>query len=175
MSMTQVAFFEKAKIPTKENIESTIKEFQPEFEIIEEFEQLLDLNGLECKIKGQKTFFEMYTTDPNEILEHEPWIKPDIKNENISISFVWGADFAAGACIGLISLALIELSDAQIYYLDDKMKYSKEMLLDDMELFIEELENQNITNIRISSEQQYKPTQDASSNSLWEKIKNLFK
>ena len=68
------------------------------------------------------------------------WIKPDITDQDTAILFVWGADFAAGACIGLISLALMDQSNALIYYMDDQLKYSREMLLADTPLFLAELE-----------------------------------
>lgn len=63
-----------------------------------------------------------------------------LSDEDIVISFVWGADFTAGVSIALISVALIDACDALIYYLDDEMKYSKEMLLEDIPQFLQALE-----------------------------------
>lgn len=52
------------------------------------------------------------------------------------------ADFASGTCIGLISIALTDKSEALIYYLDDKMKYSREMLIAAPPQFLNKLEKQ---------------------------------
>ena len=58
------------------------------------------------------------------------------------ISFIWGADFAAVASIGLISVALIDKSNALIYYLNDEIVYSREMLLNDTPEFLKKLEKE---------------------------------
>ena len=92
-------------------------------------ENITELNGLSCSINGHETFFETYFDQPTEITNDCDWIKLDLTNQDSAISFVWGADFAAGACIGLISIALIDKGQALIYYLDDEMKYSRNCLL----------------------------------------------
>ena len=93
-------------------------------------------------INGQKTFFEVYFNNPNETIAKSNFIKKDLTDQDLAISFIWGADFAAGASIGLISIALIDKCNALIYYLDDEIAYSKEMLLADTPEFIKELEKQ---------------------------------
>ena len=59
---------------------------------------------------------------------------------NKVIIFNWGADYSAGAIIGLISLALIEFCNSKVYYLDDEMEYTKQMLLDDTPQFLNEIQ-----------------------------------
>src|SRR5690606_5621853 len=96
---------------------------------------------LECSINGQQTYFETYVdTASNAIADNEAdWIKSDLTNQDTSISFIWGADFAAAACIGLISIALIDLSNALIYYMNDQMKYTREMFMKETAQTLEEL------------------------------------
>ena len=130
MSMTQVALLKSENLPTKKQIEEKIREFGYELSIKDDFDKFEDLDGLECELNGNQTFFELYFDEPKEFEEYE-FIKDDLKDQNLAISFIWGADFTAGASIGLINASLIELCDAKSYYLDDEMKYTKEDLLNE--------------------------------------------
>jgi len=174
--MTQVAFLRKADIPKKKEIEEHIQSLGYDFKFLEDFDNLLNQDGLSCSINGQDTFFETYKNQSTEITSQYEWIKPDITNQDIAISFIWGADFAAGACIGLISIALIDKSQALIYYLDDEMKYTREMLVSDAPQFLNELERQK----RIKVNQRIEPKQltvniTTEKKNFWEKLMDLFK
>lgn len=142
MSMTQVVFLRKVEIPSKAEVENHIQGLGYDFKIIGDFESLLEQDGLSCVINGQETFFEIYFDQPSELTDDYQWILPDLTNQDIAVSFVWGADFAAGACIGLISIALIDRCQALVYYLDDHMTYTREMLISDTPQFLEEIEKQ---------------------------------
>lgn len=141
MSMSQIAFLRKAAIPTNEQIQRSIQALGYDFNILSGLEKQIGDDGLECSINGQQTYLDTYfNTADDAINNHDAdWIKPDITDQDTAITFVWGADFAAGASIGLISVALTDLSNALIYYMDDQMKYTREMLLDDMPAFLAEL------------------------------------
>lgn len=104
MSMTQVVFLRKVEIPSKAEVENHIQGLGYDFKIIGDFESLLEQDGLSCVINGQETFFEIYFDQPSELTDDYQWILPDLTNQDIAVSFVWGADFAAGACIGLYRL-----------------------------------------------------------------------
>jgi hypothetical protein len=142
MSMTQTAFLKKADLPNKTEIENSIRELGYEFEINDDFENFYGIDGIECTINGQKAFFEIYFDQPSEITNDFYFIKKDLTDQDTVISFIWGSDFAAGATIGLISAALIDKSNALIYYLDDEIAYSREMLLNDTTEFLKELEKE---------------------------------
>ena len=137
--MTQVAIFRKSELPKIEKIEKDIQSLGHDFEIGNKEDSILSGNGFECTINGHQTYFETYIDEPKEVVREFEFIKSDLTNEDIVISFVWGADFAAGACIGLISIALIDNCDAKIYYLNDDMKYTREMLMKDTPQFLSEL------------------------------------
>ena len=172
MSMTQVAFLKKVDLPNKVEIEKTIRGLGYEFEILDDFENFYGIDGLECKINGQNTFFEIYFEKPSEITNDFEFIKKDLTDQDTVVSFIWGADFAAGASIGLISVALIDKCNALIYYLDDEMSYSKEMLLADTPEFIKELEKQK----KYSEQNQNTETKvHLKKKGFWDGIKNLFK
>ncbi|CAN0181939.1 unnamed protein product [Chrysoparadoxa australica] len=175
MSMTQVAFLRKADIPTKTQIDETIQGLGYDFKILDDSENITELDGLSCSINGYETFFETYFDQPTEITNDCDWIKHDLTNQDIAVSFVWGADFAVGACIGLISIALIDKGQAIVYYLDDEMKYTREMLVADIPQFLNELEKQEKK--RAPSPTEQKPTKNVETEKscFWDKLKHLFK
>jgi hypothetical protein len=177
MSMTQIAFLRKADIPTNRQIQDTIQKLGYDFKILSELEKRIDNNGLECSINGHQTYFETYVDIASDALaENEAgWIKSDLSNQDTAISFVWGADFAAGACIGLISVGLIDHCKALVYYMDDQMKYTKEALLADTPQFLNELDKQSK---RVRTDQ--KPLMPVASGaqtkeSFWDRLGDMFK
>ena len=172
MSMTQVAFLKKADLPNKTEIENSIRELGYEFEILDKFKNFYEIDGIECKINGQETFFEIYFNNPKEIIAESEFIKKDLADQDIAVSFIWGADFAAGASIGLISVVLIDKCNALIYYLDDEMAYSKEMLLADTPEFLKELEKQKNYPEQNKNTESKVPRREKR---FWNIIKNLFK
>ncbi|MDR1717588.1 MAG: hypothetical protein LBS20_17265 [Prevotella sp.] len=177
MSMTQIAFLRKANIPTNKQIQDTIQKLGYDFNILSGLERQIDQNGLECSINGHQTYFETYVA-PTEITitdNEAEWIEPDITNQDTAISFIWGADFAAGACIGLISIALIDLSNASVYYMDDQMKYTREMLLADIPQFLVELNKQSKRNVSYPGTIKPNQRNTQTKNTLWNKLKNMFK
>jgi len=137
--MTQAAFLKKADLPHKTEIENSIRELGCEFEILGGFESFY---GIECIINGQKTFFEIYFDQPEEITKDFDFFKKDLTDQDTVVSFIWGADFAAGASIELISVLRIDKCNVLIYYLGDEVSYLKEMLLNDTSEFLKELEKQ---------------------------------
>lgn len=177
MSMTQIAFIRKADQPTNGQIQDTIQKLGYDFKILSGLEKQIDQDGLECSINGHQTYFETYLEiADNVIADHEAdWIKRDITNQDTAISFVWGADFAAGACIGLISIALIDHCNALVYYMDDQMKYTRDLLLADTPQFLAELNKQ--INRHSNHQESVKPksTNTQAKNTIWDRLKNIFK
>ncbi len=140
MSMTQVAILKKSDLPVLSKLDSNIQKMGYDFNIIADNKNVFfDEAGLTCTINGHETYFEIYMEDPSAIIHEFAFIQSDLSDEDIAISFVWGADFGAGASIGLISIALIDNCNALIYCLDDEMKYTRAMLLEDMPSFLNEL------------------------------------
>jgi len=177
MSMTQIAFLRKADLPTNKQIQDTIQKLGYDFQVLSELEKQIDQDGLDCSINGHPTYFETYVDVANNaISENEAdWINPDITNQDTAISFVWDADFAAGACIGLISIALTELSDALVYYMDDQMKYTREMLFADTPQFLDQLKKQNNKNIQQQGSATPGKTNIKAKETFWDNLKNKFK
>ena len=169
--MTQIAFLRKVDLPTNEEIQNNIQKLGYDFKILSSLEKRIDQHGLKCSINGHETYFETLTDHTDSALnENEAyWIKQDLTNQDIAVSFVWGADFAAGACIGLICIAVIEESDAMIYYIDDQMQYTKEMLIEDTPQFLAELNKQSNTKDHPAA---FAP--QLKKNSLWNRVKSIF-
>jgi len=177
MSMTQIAFIRKADLPTNKQIQEVIQKLGYDFKILNDLEKQIDKDGLECSINGYQTYFETYLDEAkNVITETEAkWIKPDLTTQDTAISFVWGADFSAGACIGLISIALIDLSNALVYYIDDQMKYSREMLMADTPQFLTELNKQTNRNIKTPEVIKSNQTKNQTKSTFLDRLKNIFK
>lgn len=136
-----IAFYQKAKTPSKSELESEIIKLKYDFEFLEDF-KTLDQFGGTCQLNGKETFFETYVQEKEEILLDYPFWNKDLSNFDSGISFIWGADFIAGACIGIISVALIQLCNAKIVYVDDETWYTRQMLLGEIPIFLEEHEKQ---------------------------------
>lgn len=175
--MTQIAFIRKADLPTNKQIQEVIQKLGYDFEILDDLEKHIDENGLECSINGHKTYFETYLdATENVIAETDAeWIKPDLTNQDTAISFVWGADFSAGACIGLISIALIDLSNALVYYMDDQLKYTREMLMADTPQFLAELNKQTKRNVKPLEAVKPNHTNIQTKSTFWDRLKRIFK
>ena len=176
MSMTQIAFLRKADIPTNGQIQDTIQKLGYDFKILSGLDKQIDKDGLECSINGHQTYFETYVDVVTNTIDDNKadWIT-DITDQDTAILFVWGADFAAGACIGLISLALIDNNKAQIYYMDDQMKYSREMLIADIPQFLAELQKQSNRNENRQEPVKQKPATTRTKSTFWDRLKNIFK
>jgi hypothetical protein len=174
MSMTQIAFLKKADIPINEQIQQTIRQLGYDFRILGDLKSRIDESELKCQINGLDAYFEVYIDSATNVMDEAGWIIPDLTDQDTAVSFVWGADYAAGACIGLISIALIDHCHALVYYMDDQMRYTREMLVADTPQFLNELENQNRSKI----DQKLQGTQPRKSNhgkNVWEKLKNIFR
>lgn len=177
MAMTQIAFLSKADLPTNGQMQLTIQDLGYDFKIRGNQQAQIDQKGLECSISGHQTFFETYLDDANDVVINEGagWIKQDLTNQDTAITFVWGADFAAGGCIGLISIALIDLSDALIYYVDDQMKYTREMLIADIPQYLEELNKQPTKSIGVQNIDKSMQSNSQTKSTFLNQLKNLFK
>ena len=177
MSMTQIAFIRKADLPTNKQIQEVIQNLGYDFKIFDDLEKQIDEDGLECSINGYQTYFETYLDEVNNLLAEAEaeWIKPDLTNQDTAISFVWGADFTAGACIGLISIALIDLSNALVYYMEDQMKYTREMLIADTPQFLAELSKQTNRNIKPQEVVKAIQVNKQIETRFWDRLKNIFK
>lgn len=177
MSMTQMAFLKKTNILTNGQIQDAVQKMGYDFQILCDLEKLIDHDGLECSINGHRTCFETsIDTVDNAIADIDTdWLNQDLSDQDTAISFIWSSDFAAGACIGLISLVLIDQSKALIYYLNDQMKYEREMLLADIPQYLEELANQ--TSREEIHQESINPMQKSTQNkyTFLDRIKSIFK
>jgi hypothetical protein len=146
MSMTQIALVKKADLPTKNDLEKAIGQLEHQIEILDDFDKFDNLDGISCKFHDTETFFELYFNSKEEILSDYSQLDENFDDYDYAVSFIWGADFAAGASIGIICIVLIDLCKAKVFYMDDDMHYTREMLLNDTPLFIQELEKQKSMN-----------------------------
>jgi len=184
MSMTQLALVKRADLPSKNDLEKAIGQLEHQIEILDDFEKLDNIDGISCKFQNSETFFELYFNNKKEILSDYTQLDEHFADYDYAVSFVWGADFAAGASIGIMCIALIDLCKAKVFYMDDDMHYTREMLLNDTPLFIQELEKQksqnNLTKVNNKNddfENKTRTTEKTNSKqkqSFWTKIKRFW-
>ncbi|MBJ7880985.1 hypothetical protein [Gelidibacter salicanalis] len=136
MSMTIIAFINKAKIPSKLELEAQIRTLGYNFKFNENF-NLFDEFGGDCELNGQKTFIEVYFIKKEE-LDDLSSLDEDLESYDSAFSFIWGADSIAGACISIISVALIDLCNSKILFEDFEVWYDREKLLNEIPMFLEE-------------------------------------
>jgi len=170
--MTQVAILKKEDFPKLSKIEEDIQVLGYDFKFAKTTNQLLSGDGIECSINGNNTYFETYIEEVNKLILESKFIAPDVEDEDTALAFVWGSDFAAGASIGLISIALIDNCNAKIYYLDDEMKYTKQMLINDTPQFLEELNKVKTT---LKSDSENTINRIKTKKGFWDKLKDKFK
>ena len=135
--MTMTVFIKKTEIPSKIELETQIEKLGFKLKFPENFDCFDEFDG-DCLLDGKKTFFEVYFQTKREILDKFPHLNKDLAEYDSGFSFLWGADFIAGTCISIISLALIELSNSKVVYVDDEIWYDKQMLIDEIPSFLEE-------------------------------------
>ena len=162
MSMTQIAIIKKSEIPTKKILQDHIVSLGYNFSFENDSDNFE--NGIICKFYNVSTYLETYINSKEELLNDYPELEQYFNSFDCGISFIWGADFAAGGSIALISLALIDLCKSFIYYTDDEMIYNREMLIADVPEYIKYLNE-------MQSQQKAKIIKKES---IWEKIKKFF-
>lgn len=126
MSMTQITFLKKADIPSPKEIQTRIQEHGYSFEFHTTAKKLYDLDGIYCTVNGRKTFIAIHTNIPEDITKDCAWIKPDLTDQDIAISFTTVNDSIANTCLGLISTTIIDRSNALVYYRDAEISYNNQ-------------------------------------------------
>lgn len=134
MSMTLINFVQNAKLPTKNELENKIKELGYNFKFLSDFEKFDAINKMDsiaCELNGIQTFVQMHQNPAKEILSNLPNLKEDVSNKDLAISFTVSSDEAVKSSIHIISIGLIDLSQSIVLQSNDKIFYSREMLLQD--------------------------------------------
>ncbi len=135
-----INFVQKDKLPTKIELENKIKELGYDFKFLtdfEEFDNLNQIDSIDCVLNGNQTFVEIYINPATEILFDFPNLIKDLTDKDFGISFTFGADELVSACINIISIGLIDLSQSYVLYADEEIFYSRKMLIQDIENFLE--------------------------------------
>jgi hypothetical protein len=135
MSMTLINFVQEDKLPTKIELENKIIELGYDFKFLSDFEKFDSLNqidSIDCVLNGNQSFVEIYFNSATEVLSDFPNLKKDLLDKDFGISFTFGSDELVSACINIISIGLIDLSQSIVLYADDEIYYTREMLIKDV-------------------------------------------
>ncbi|MFH6991693.1 hypothetical protein [Flavobacterium sp. FlaQc-48] len=172
--MRQIVFLRQIDIPLKKQIQDLIRHLGYDFTIFGDLEKHIGEDVLECSINGFQIDFIVLFDGANIVLSvtELQWIKPDLRNQDTAISFVCAKDLPTSVCIGLILVALIDLSNALVYDIDNKMKYTREILITETLEFLSELDKQTIT---LSQEREKQTKISNKKNSTFRsRLKNIF-
>ncbi|WP_346882462.1 hypothetical protein [uncultured Algibacter sp.] len=138
--MSLINFVQKNKLPTKIELENRIKELGYDFKFLTDFDTFDNLNKIDtidCLLNGNKIFVEIYLNPITEILSDFPNLKKDLSDKNFGISFSFGSEELVCACINIISIGLMDLSQSIVFYADDEVFCTRKMLIDDIEAFLD--------------------------------------
>ena len=84
MSMTLINFVQKDKLPTKIELENKIYELGYDFKFLTKFEKFDNLNqidSIDCVLNGNQTFVEIYFNPATEILSDFPNLKNNLSDK----------------------------------------------------------------------------------------------
>jgi len=139
MSLQQHAFMRKVRVPTRDQWQAAIDALGHDFELDPELKPNEDSGFLPCKLKGSASGFEIYYEPADEYLQAYPDLPSRIGARDWCITYRWGGDMSECASVLIASAALIDSSDAVIYYPDDDLLYDKQGLISEIEACMKEI------------------------------------
>lgn len=177
MSMTLINFVLKDKLPTKIELENKIKELGYDFKFLTDFEKFDKLDQIEsiiCELNGNQTFIEVYFDTANKILYNFPNLKKDISEIYFGISFTYRSNELVSACVNIISIGLIDLSQSIVFYADDDVFYTRQMLIQEISMSLDYIENETHSIPKEAIEENLKYDQKKKKEKRNENIKNII-
>ena len=132
MSLTLINFLQYSELPTKIELENKINEFGYNFKFVSKFEQFDNLNqidSIECELNGQQTVVKIHHNLATEILANLSYPLEKMQSKDFGISFPFCSDKTARASMLIISLGLTELCQSIVLDADEKKFYTREMLI----------------------------------------------
>jgi hypothetical protein len=132
MFKTLINFLHYSELPTKNELENKISEFGYNFKFVSEFEKFDNLNqidSIECKLNEQQTFVQIHHSPAIEVLAEITDLKEELTNKDCAISFPLSSDKIVCASMHIISLGLIELCQSNVLHAHDRVFYTRETLI----------------------------------------------
>jgi hypothetical protein len=132
MSKTLINFLQYSELPSKNELENKISEFGYNFKFISEFEKFDNLNqidSIECKLNGHQTFVQIHHNPAIEDLTNITYLKEELINKDCAISFPFSPVKIVCASMHIISLGLIELCQSNVLHAHDRIFYTRETLI----------------------------------------------
>jgi hypothetical protein len=132
MSKTLINFLQYSELPTKNELENKIRAFGYNFKFVSEFEKFDNLNQIdfiECKLNGQQVFVQIHHSPAIEILANITYLKEELTHKDCAISFPFSSNKIVHASVHIISLGLIELCQSKALYAHERIFYTREMLI----------------------------------------------
>jgi len=125
----QVALVREADIPTIDEIATHIESLGYEFEVLQEFANSKTSVSYSFLLNGRSAFVEVSSCQPEALYDEYEWIKEDVTDQDFILSMIHDGIDEDVACVNLISVTLIDKSQAFIYFLGNQTIHTRESLL----------------------------------------------
>ena len=129
----------RGSVPSRDQWQQAIDNLGRDFKLDPELKPNEDSGFLPCKLNGNQTGFEIYYEPANEYTNAYADLAQKIGDRDWCITFRWGGDMAECVCVLIASAALIDSSNAIIYYPDDNLFYDKATTLSEIEACMKEI------------------------------------
>jgi len=125
----QVALVRETDIPTIDEIATHIQTLGYDFEVLQEFANSETSISYSFLLNGRSAFVEVGSCQPEALYDEYEWIKEDVTDQDFILSMIHSGIDEDVACVNLISIALIDKSQAFIYFLGNQTIHTRGTLL----------------------------------------------
>lgn len=125
----QAALVREADIPTIDEIATHIQSLGYDFEVLQEFLNSKTSTSYSFLLNGRFAFIEVRSCHPTVLYDEYEWIKDDVTDQDLILSMTHSGMDKDLATVNLISIALIDKSQAFIYFLGNNTIHTRESLL----------------------------------------------
>ena len=125
----QAALVREADIPTMYEIETHIQSLGYDFEVLQDFANSKTSTSYSFLLNGRSAFIEVRSCHPTVLYDEYEWIKDDVTDQDLILSMTHSGMDKDCDTVNLISIALIDKSQAFIYFLGNDTIHTRESLL----------------------------------------------
>jgi hypothetical protein len=128
----QAALVRETDIPTIDEIATHIQSLGYDFEVLQEFSNSKTSVSYSFLLNGRSAFVEVNSSHPTVLFNEYEWIKEDVTDQDVILSMTHSGMDKDCDTVNLISIALIDKSQAFIYFLGNDTIHTRESLLAEM-------------------------------------------
>ena len=112
MSLTQMAFLDRSRVPRQAELQAAIDALGFDLTVDDYYVPFEAAGFLPCKLDGADSGFEIDFDEAASFVADLPELAPVVGSRDCAITFTWGGDMAECACVLIVSAALAGSFDA---------------------------------------------------------------